>query len=217
MEQLVINATKRDVTGKQVRALRRGGKLPGVIYGHKFDSVPVTMDQKEATTILNQATSSSIITIKLDGKDVAALIRDRQRDFIRNTYLHVDFQAVSLTEMIRTEVNIELTGLAPAVKDYSGILVEGLTSIHVEALPNDLPEKFIIDISVLKEIGDNILVKDITVSDKVTILTPLEEMVILVTAPAAEEEVAPEEVAEGEGPEVIEKGKKEEEAETKEK
>lgn len=217
MEQLVINATKRDVTGKQVRALRREGKLPGVIYGHKFDSVPVTMDQKEATTILNQATSSSIITIKLDGKDVAALIRDRQRDFIRNTYLHVDFQAVSLTEMIRTEVNIELTGLAPAVKDYSGILVEGLTSIHVEALPNDLPEKFIIDISVLKEIGDNILVKDITVSDKVTILTPLEEMVILVTAPAAEEEVAPEEVAEGEGPEVIEKGKKEEEAETKEK
>lgn len=211
MEQLVINATKRETTGKKVRALRREGKLPGVIYGHKFDSVAVSMDQKEATTVLNQATSSSVIKIILDGKEIAALIRDRQRNYIRNTYLHIDFQAVSLTETIRTDVNIVLEGVAPAVKDYDGILVEGLTAIHVEALPNDLPEKFVIDISVLKEIGDAILVKDIQVSEKVTILTPLEEMVILVTAPAAEEEVATAEG--GEEPEVIEKGKKETEAE----
>lgn len=211
MEQLVINATKRETTGKKVRALRREGKLPGVIYGHKFDSVAVSMDQKEATTVLNQATSSSVIKINLDGKEIAALIRDRQRNYIRNTYLHIDFQAVSLTETIRTDVNIVLEGVAPAVKDYDGILVEGLTAIHVEALPNDLPEKFVIDISVLKEIGDAILVKDIQVSEKVTILTPLEEMVILVTAPAAEEEVATAEG--GEEPEVIEKGKKETEAE----
>ncbi|HNR01152.1 MAG TPA: 50S ribosomal protein L25 [Anaerolineaceae bacterium] len=211
MEQLVINATKRETIGKKVKALRRESKLPGVIYGHKVDSVPVIMDQKEATTVLNKATSSSIVIVKLDGKDIATLIRERQRDYIRNSYLHVDFQAVSLTETIRTEVNIELTGVAPAVKDYSGILVEGLTSIHVEALPTDLPEKFIIDISVLKEIGDTILVKDIVVSDKVSILSPLEDMVVLVTAPEAEEEITPE--AEGEEPEVIEKGKKEEEEE----
>jgi large subunit ribosomal protein L25 len=121
----------------------------------------------------------------------------------------VDFQAVSLTETIRTEVNIELTGIAPAVKDFSGVLVEGLTSIHVEALPKDLPEKFVIDISVLKEIGDSILVKDLVVSDKVNILTPLDELVVLVTAPEAEEEITP--AVEGEEPEVIEKGKKEEE------
>jgi large subunit ribosomal protein L25 len=123
----------------------------------------------------------------------------------------VDFQAVSLTETIRTEVNIELTGIAPAVKDFSGVLVEGLTSIHVEALPKDLPEKFVIDISVLKEIGDSVLVKDLVVSDKVSILTPLDELVVLVTAPEAEEEITP--AVEGEEPEVIEKGKKEEEEE----
>jgi len=209
MEQLVINATKRETTGKKVKALRRENKLPGVIYGHKFDSIPVVMDQKEATTVLNKATSSSIVTVNLDGKEIATLIRDRQRNYIRNTYIHVDFQAVSLTETIRAEVNIELTGVAPAVKDYSGVLVEGLTSIHVEALPNDLPEKFIIDISVLKEIGDVILVKDIIVSNKVSVLSPLEEMVVLVAAPESEEEISP--AAEGEEPEVIEKGKKEEE------
>ncbi len=208
MEQLVINAEKRTTTGKKVRALRREGKLPGVIYGHKFEPTAVLMDQKETTKTLNHATSSSIVIIKLEGKDIAALIRDKQRDFIKNTYLHVDFQAVSLTEVIRTTVNIEFSGIAPAVKDFEGIVVEGLTAIEVEALPSDLPERFIVDISVLKEIGDSILVKDIVVSEKVTVLTPLEEMLILVTAPAAEEEVVTEE---GEEPEVIEKGKKEEE------
>jgi len=208
MEQLVINAEKRTTTGKKVRALRREGKLPGVIYGHKFEPTAVLMDQKETTKTLNHATSSSIVIIKLEGKDIAALIRDKQRDFIKNTYLHIDFQAVSLTEVIRTTVNIEFSGIAPAVKDFEGIVVEGLTAIEVEALPSDLPERFIVDISVLKEIGDSILVKDIVVSEKVTVLTPLEEMLILVTAPAAEEEVVTEE---GEEPEVIEKGKKEEE------
>lgn len=209
MEKQVIIATKRNTIGKKVKALRREGKLPGIIYGHKVDSIAVLMDQKEATSVLNQATSSSIVYINLDGKEIASLIREKQRDYLRNAFLHVDFQAVSLTETIRADVNIQITGTAPAVKDYSGVLVEGLQSIHVEALPTDLPEEFIIDISGLKEIGDSILVKDITVSDKVTILTPLDEMVILVTAPEAEEV---EEVTTSQGaeePEVIEKGKKE--------
>ncbi len=207
MEQLVINAEKRNTTGKKVNALRRAGKLPGVIYGHKVDPTPVIMDQKETTLVLNQATSSSIVVIKLDGKDISALIREKQKDFIRNSYLHIDFQAVSLTEVIRTAVNIELIGTAPAVKDYNGVIVEGLTSIEVEALPNDLPERFTIDISSLAEIGNSILVKDIVVSDKVTVLTPLEELVILVSSPAGEEVVA--EGAENE-PELINKGKEEE-------
>lgn len=208
MEQLVINAEKRSTIGKKVNALRRAGKLPGVIYGHKVEPTPILMDQKEASLALNQATSSSIIYINLEGKEIAALIREKQRNYLRNTYLHIDFQAVSLTEVIRAAVNIELTGVAPAVKDYNGIVVEGITSIEVEALPSDLPERFVLDISTLNAIGDSILVKDIPVSEKVTVLTPLEELVVLITSPAAEEEAV---VEEGEEPEVIEKGKKEEE------
>ena len=208
MEQLVINAEKRSTIGKKVNALRRAGKLPGVIYGHRVEPTPILMDQKEASLALNQATSSSIIYINLEGKEIAALIREKQRNYLRNTYLHIDFQAVSLTEVIRAAVNIELTGVAPAVKDYNGIVVEGITSIEVEALPSDLPERFVLDISTLNAIGDSILVKDIPVSEKVTVLTPLEELVVLITSPAAEEEAV---VEEGEEPEVIEKGKKEEE------
>lgn len=208
MEKLVISAEKRSTKGKKVGALRREGKLPGIIYGHKFESTAILMNQKEATRVLNTATSSSLVTIDLEGKAISTLIREKQRDYLKNSYLHIDFQAISLNEVIKAAVNVELTGIAPAVKDYSGVLMEGLTSIEVEALPTDLPERFVVDISVLKEVGDSIFVKDIPVSDKVTILTPHDEMVVLITSPASEEVV--EEVAGEEEPEVIEKGKKEE-------
>jgi len=210
MEKLVIAAEKRSTIGKRVGVLRREGKLPGVIYGHKFEPTAIIMDLKEATRALNQATSSSIVTVVLEGKEIASLVRERQRDYLKNRFIHIDFQAVSLTEKIRTAVNIEFTGIAPAVKDFNGVVVDGLNSVEVEALPSDLPERFVLDISVLKEIGDSILVKDLVVPANVEVLTPEDEMLILITSPAGEEEVT---AAEDLEPEVIEKGKKEAEEE----
>ncbi len=215
MEKIVIEAVKREIKGKKVSTLRREGKLPGVIYGHHFETESIVMDLKSATKILNTATSSSIVTIVIDGKEHAALVREKQRDYIRNQYIHVDFQAVSQTEKIRTKVGIVVTGVAPAVKDFNGVVVEGLDSIEVEALPKDLPERFTIDISGLANIGDAIHVSDVSVPATVTVLTPAEEMVVLITAPASEEVEQASVTAEGEAvePEVIEKGKKEEEGE----
>ncbi len=212
MDKVVLKAEQRTVIGKQVSQLRRQGKLPGVIYGHQVESTPITVDLREATRLLSTLTASSLITIDLDGKENAVLVREKQRDFIRGTLLHVDFQAVSLTEKIRAEVGIELTGTAPAVKDYNGIVVTGVNSLEVEALPQDLPERFVIDISNLKNIGDGIYVRDIPVTEKVEILENLDEMVVIVTS-AMKEEEAVEGVPTTEEPEVIEKGKKEEEGE----
>lgn len=211
MDKHVIQATKRDVIGKKVGVLRREGKLPGVIYGHKFDAMPIIMDSKTTTKILNSVTSSSIVTLVIDGKEHAALVRERQMDYIRNQFIHVDFQAVSQTEKIRAKVGVILTGLAPAIKDFNGVIVEGLDAIEVEALPKDLPERFVIDLSKLAAIGDAIHVKDVEVPANVEIVDDVEAMLVLVTSPAAEEV----ETATGEGdvlePEVIEKGKKDEE------
>jgi large subunit ribosomal protein L25 len=215
MEKIVIEAVKREIKGKKVSTLRREGKLPGVIYGHHFETESIVMDLKSATKILNTATSSSIVTIVIDGKEHSALVREKQRDYIRNQYIHVDFQAVSQTEKIRTKVGIVVTGVAPAVKDFNGVVVEGLDSIEVEALPKDLPERFTIDISGLANIGDAIHVSDVSVPATVTVLTPAGEMVVLITAPASEEVEQASVTAEGEAvePEMIEKGKKEEEGE----
>jgi large subunit ribosomal protein L25 len=214
MEKNVIEASKREVTGKKVGVLRREGKLPGVIYGHHFEAMPIVMDSKSASKVLNGATSSSIVTIIIDGKEHAALVREKQKDYLRNQYIHVDFQAVSQTEKIRTRVGIVLVGVAPAIKDFNGVVVEGIDSIEVEALPKDLPEKFTLDISKLANIGDGIHVKDVVPPANVAILDDPEEMIVLITSPAAEEVEAPAET-EAVEPEVIEKGKKDEEEETK--
>jgi large subunit ribosomal protein L25 len=210
MDKVVINAVKRSVKGKQVGALRREGKLPGVIYGHKVDSIAILMELKESTRVLNVATSSSIVLINLEGVEYSTLIREKQRDYLKNRFIHVDFQAVSQTEKIKAKVNVEIVGLAPAVKDFSGVVVEGLPAVEVEALPKDLPERFIVDISGLKAIGDSIFVKDVPIPAGVEVLDDMDEMIVMITAPQAEEiEVVTEEVTDE--PEVIEKGKKEEE------
>jgi len=217
MEKVVLNAVPRTIIGKQVGALRREGKLPAVMYGHNFDSTPITLDLRETTKLLNSVTSSSIVTISLEGKEHSALVREKQKDYLRGTIKHLDFQVVSLTEKIRTNVAIELVGVAPAVKDFNGVLVSGLNEIEVECFPQDLPDRILIELSVLVKIGDALYVKDIVVSDKVIVHEDAQELIVHITHPVVDEVVVVEEVAGLEEPEVIEKGKKEEELPEEEK
>jgi len=114
-----------------------------------------------------------------------------------------------MTEKLHANVSIHLFGESSAVKDFNAILVTGVEEIEVECLPKYLPDRIEVDISALKNIGDAIHVKEIQLSEHVQILTDREEIIVVATAPEAEEiEVAAEEVAE---PEIIERGKKEEE------
>lgn len=224
MEKDILKATPRTATGRHVRALRRTGRLPAVIYGHNVEPVIISLDAREATKVLSRASSSSLITIDLGGKEYPSLVREKQMNYIKRNLIHVDFQVVSLTEKIHANVGIVLTGNSLAVKDFNALLISGLTELEVEAFPQDLPERVVVDISPLLKIGDGIHVRDIVLSEKVTILNELDEMVVLATAPAkeeVEEVVTPEAaVVEGEGeaePEIIEKGKKEEESEEEKK
>jgi large subunit ribosomal protein L25 len=211
MEKAVINASYRKVTGKQVGVLRRQGMLPGVIYGRHIEPTPIVMNLREASRILSSQSSSSLVNIDLEGVTHATLVREKQRDFIRGTLLHVDFQAISLTEKIRTKVAIELTGTSPAVKDLNGFIVSGLDELEVECLPQYLPEKIVVDISTLAKIGDGLYVRDVPGLENVTFLDHPEAVIAVVTLAGKEEEEAPVAEVAVEEPEVIEKGKKEEE------
>ncbi|MBE3038353.1 MAG: 50S ribosomal protein L25 [Chloroflexi bacterium] len=216
MEIVVLKATPRTATGRQVRALRRSGLLPAVIYGHNVEPISISLEGREAGRVLGRLSSSSLITIDLEGKEYPSLVREKQQNHIKRTLIHVDFMVVSLTEKIRANVGIVLTGDSPAVKDFNAMLINGLSELEVEAFPQDLPKSIVVDISALVKIGDGIHVRDIVLSDKVQVLDTPDEMIILATAPAkeeVEEVVTPEAavVAEGTEPEVIEKGKKEEE------
>lgn len=215
MEKVVLKAVKRDVIGKQVKALRRAGQLPAVMYGRHIENpVAIVLEQREAARSLAKASSSSIVTLELDGQEYPALVREKQRDFIKNRLLHVDFLAVSLTEKLTASVSVELTGVSLAVKDFNAVLVTGLDQVEVECLPMDLPEKIVVDLAALAKVGDSVHVGDLVLSENVKILSAPTEMLVIATAAKVEEAVeAAAPVAGVEEPEVIEKGKKEEEGE----
>lgn len=208
MEKVVIAATRRTLTGKQVNTLRRQGQLPAVMYGHHFEATPISLNLHECMMRLSGLSSSSLVYINLEGVEQAALIREKQRDFIRGTFRHIDFQVVSLTEKIRAQVHVETVGISPAVKDLNGVIVIRMNQLEVEALPQNLPERFVVDITKLAKIGDAIHVRDIVAAADVEVMADPDDVVVVVTMAAGEE-------VEGEGvtaePEVIEKGKKEEE------
>ena len=119
MEKVVLKATKRDVVGKKVGALRRQGKLPAVLYGHHIETTPILLDAYEGAQTLSYLTSSSLVTIDLERKQYLAQVREKQRDYLKNCLLHVDFQIVSLTEKMHAKVGIRVTGTAPVVKNLN--------------------------------------------------------------------------------------------------
>lgn len=209
MEKIVLKAEPRTVIGKQVKALRRQGKLPAVIYGHGFTSMAIMLDYRTTTRSLFSVSSSQLLSVEVEGQPHTVLVRERQFHPITGATLHIDFQEVSMTERLRATVRLVLEGDAPAVKTYSGVIVTGQEVVEVECLPGDLPERIMVDLRVLKEIGDAIYVRDLPIAPEVEVFTGGDEMVVLVTAPVSEAE-AEGQVAEAE-PEVIERGKKEEE------
>jgi large subunit ribosomal protein L25 len=217
MEKVVLKAEKRDVVGKQVKAMRRAGKLPAVIYGRHTEPINVVLDAHSASLILGKVTSSSLVTIELDGQEYPTLVREKQRDYIKNRLLHVDFLAVSLTENIRATVSLNFVGISMAVKDYNAVLVNNLQSLEVECLPTELPERIDVDITVLERPGDGIRVRDVKVSDKVRLLDDPDTMVVVATFAKVEEEAAAVPGAEGVAPTAtepelaVERGKKDEE------
>lgn len=219
MDKIVLKAEKRDVTGKQVKALRRAGQLPAVIYGRHVDPIAISLEAHTASLVFSKLTSSTLVTLDVDGTEYTAIVREKQRNFIKGNLTHVDFLALDLTEKIRTSVRLTFVGVAPAVKDYSAVLVHRMDVLEVECLPADLPERITVDISVIKEIGNNIHVRDIPLPENIVVLDDVDDVVIIATVVKEEaSDIAAAAVpgAEAAAPDLsVERGKKEEEGAAK--
>lgn len=187
MDRIVFKAENRTLTGKKVKHLRREGKLPAVIYGKNQEPIPILLDHKETTLLLRNVSRASILTIDVEGKEFTCLVRDRQREVISAEYIHIDFLAISMTETVRTQLNVFLVGESPAVEEFKAVVMTGTTSIDVEALPTDLPESISLDISKLENVGDTILVRDLVLPNGVSCLNEPDEMLVVIASQAAEE------------------------------
>lgn len=204
-ENIRVKATTREMIGKTHHRLDET-KLAGVVYGtaHKSQAVEVERHEFEQVLAHEGNIASKLIDMNIDGgKTVHVIVKAMQRDVMKGTVMHVDFWAVNMRQKVTTTVPVHFEGEAPGLKT-GGVFMHNVQHINVEALPDELPEFLIADISTL-EVGDNIHVRDLVVPAGVTVLDAEDEIVASVVPPAKEEEVVEEEAAEpaviGETPE----------------
>lgn len=204
-----LKAEKRTAFGKQLAALRKGGKVPVVVYGPKEPALSATVALNEFKKVWKAAGESSIISLAIDGvgtKDV--LIHEVDAHPVSGDPVHVDFYAIEAGKKLEVGVPLVFTGLAPAVKTYGATLVKVLYELEIAALPKDLPHEIAVDVSSLAELDSQIHARDIKLPAGVELVTDENEVVAAVAEQRAEEEVvaAPADLS---AIEVEKKGKKE--------
>jgi large subunit ribosomal protein L25 len=220
MPEIVVAAESRTETGKNAnRRLRAAGKIPGVLYGTGKKPTAVAVSPKDIGSILkSDAGENTLFELEIGGTRRKVILKEFQIEPIKSRLLHADFYEVALDKAIEVKVHIELRGVPVGVKVEGGILDFVTRELEISCLPTDIPAKIEVDVSHL-ELGKHLRVSDLKIPEKVVVLTGADVVVAHVVAPRAEEEAAPavEVVAGAEGagtePEVIKKGKAEEEGE----
>ncbi len=192
--QVELKVAPRETLGKKVNALRRQGITPANIYGHGLESKAVQVPTQDLLQTLRRMGRTTIVSLHVEGErdPRSVLVHHLQRHSTTDTVLHVDFYEISLAEKIHLEVRVVLTGEAPAVKDYNGIVVQSLDTVSLEALPTTIPSHIEVDISRLTQIDAAVYVRDLTIPEDVVIHADPDTLVVKVEAPrlAIEDEAA---------------------------
>jgi len=201
MNKQTLKGEIRKISGRKVKNLRKEGILPGNISGKKIKSQAVQVIIKDFEKAYKEVGETGLLTLQIGKEEKPVLIHNLQVNPVSEAPVHVDFLQVDLKEKVEAEVPVELTGEAPAEKQGIGTVVQYINEVKVEALPTDLPEKFVVDTSELSDVDQAILVKDLKVDrSKVDVKTGDEEIVVKVEPPQKEEVVAPPPAPEGEVP-----------------
>ena len=216
-----VKFLERDLNGKKNKILLKDGFVPAVVYNAKTESKNIMLDTSTAKQILKNATSTTILDTELDGKSFKVVVKEIDINPITEELRHISFFEIDESKEMVFTIPFQITGIAPAVKNNLGVLVEVLNSIDVRCKLSDLVPYIEVDISTLEHPGQSISVNEIGVPKGMELLN--EELatatVVTVTEMQAEEIIEPvveegaevegEEAAEGEG-EAVEESTSEE-------
>jgi len=218
MQKLELDVKPRDLGQKEAKRnlnqLRQEGWVPGVIYGHG-DPVSVSLEAKTFyKAIHTKSGRNALFTLTLGGESTLGIIKEIQRHVLTHKPIHVDFQRISVTEKLEISIPTLIVGEAPGVKTSGGILEHMQRDIRVRCLPDDIPASIDVDVSHL-ELGHGIKVEDLKPPKGVEFITPGDHIIVNIVAVKFEEVATPAAGAVGSEaaaqPEVITKGKKDEE------
>jgi large subunit ribosomal protein L25 len=191
METLQLEVRTRD-TAISPAVLRRERIIPAVFYGRGLKPQVLQVNYPEFRKVFLKSGSNQIIDLSIDGKSKAkVLVHDVQYYPLTGAVSHVDFINVRMTEEITTHVPVEITGVAPAVKDMGGVLTKVKHDVEVKCLPMDIPSKIVVNVEMLVDFSCSIHVKDLVLPKGVKVMDNVEDAVVTVTAPRKEEEITP--------------------------
>jgi large subunit ribosomal protein L25 len=200
IKQVKLEVKSRD-KGERAQQTRAEGYIPAVLYGAETDARNLKVVKNEFIRLYAQVGEANLVDLAIDGEDaVKVLIKDVQKDPVRDSIIHVDFYRVNMKNKIDVEIPLNFIGEARAVKELGGTLVKNMESIEVKCLPGNLIEKIDIDLSSLNTFDDYVRVKDVSLSSDFEIINHPEEVIVHVMAAEVEKEPEPkaEEAAEEE-------------------
>ena len=199
-----IQAVHRNVLGKKVKRLREEGVLPANIYGRGLPSIAIQIDSRDFRKVVLSVGIRSMFQLLVEGESDPrhVLVRQLARSGGTGDPIHVDFYQVDLDRPIQTTVAINLVGIAPAVSDLAGTLLQHLETVQVRCLPLNIPSSFEVDVSSLNTFEDSIKITDVNFPEGVEILISEDTSIAGVQPPRVLEETVSEtdeELVEGEG------------------
>jgi len=223
MDSINLKAKNRTQDKKNNEKLRQDGKIPAVIYGPNSKNKKLLIGYKDFLDVLKEAGQSTLVDLVVeDNNPVKVLIQDVAVDPVSDRFIHVDFYQLDMNKKLKVEIELNFVGEAPAVKDRGGELIKAMDKIEVECLPKDLVKEIDVDVSILNNIGDQILVKELALPSGIELETDPDLMIVgaeeireeIIEEPKEEEKEATEEAEEakeGEGKEQSSQDDKKEE------
>jgi large subunit ribosomal protein L25 len=211
MKEVLLKADAREVKSKHtLKEIRAKGLIPATLYGKGEETQAVTVDSKTLLGIVKAEGANAVITLETAKGKKPAILKELQRDMISQAPIHADFQAIDLKNKIEVMVPLHIEGVAVGVKDFGGLMETLHREIKVSCLPTNVPKTISLDVTNLN-IGDTVTVATLPKLDGVDYVQEADTLIVHIVAPKAEEEKAADATAEPAQPEVIAKGKKEEE------
>ena len=202
-----LAAARREVTGKKVAAIRRDGRLPGVVFGRGLSSESVSVDAHEFEQLRRHAGANTLIDLSIDGeKGAPVLVHGVQLHRVTQRPLHADLFVVRMTEELTVDVPLVPEGESEAIDTQGGTLLHVTEHVRVRALPDHLPQSIHYSIASLATFDDLIHVSDLEIPEDATLLNDPSEIVAKVLPPRVEEAPEPVEAVEGEAAEGAEEG-----------
>lgn len=187
MADIILQAEKREAVGKnKVNKLRQQSIIPGVVYAKNEENINVQFTSRDFEKVLSQAGTSTIISLKVDGKDIPVLIKSYQTHPFKSEFFHVDFQQIKAGESIRVNIPVVLVG-RDEIKVQPSVLIQNIDNVDVECLPKYIPQTAEINVEDM-QYGDSFTVADLDISknENINVLAEVDELVCSLQEPQAE-------------------------------